>query len=135
MGEVYRAHDRRLGRDVAVKILPIEHANDPERLRRFEREARTVASLNHPHILALYDLGTENAVSFVVFELVEGETLRDKLAHGAVPVRKTLESGAQICRGLAVAHARGIVHRDLKPENIYAYLRVLQDLYVVEGVR
>src|SRR5262245_33902718 len=118
MGEVYRARDTRLGRDVALKVLPTERSNDPERLRRFEREARAVAALDHPHILALHDLGTEDGVSYVVFELVEGQTLREKLERGALPVRKCAEWGVQICRGLAGAHARGIVHRDLKPENI-----------------
>src|SRR5262245_52085753 len=118
MGEVYRARDTRLGRDVALKVLPAERANDPDRLRRFEQEARAVAALDHPHILALHDLGSENGLSYVVFELVEGQTLRQKLEQGALPLRKCVEWGVQICRGLAAAHTKGIVHRDLKPENV-----------------
>jgi eukaryotic-like serine/threonine-protein kinase len=118
MGEVYRARDTRLRRDVALKVLAPERARDPARLRRFETEARAVAALDHPHILALHDLGSENGHSYVVFELVEGETLRHKLEQGSIPLRKCLDWGAQICRGLAAAHARAIVHRDLKPENI-----------------
>src|SRR5262249_32904170 len=118
MGEVYRARDTRLGRDVALKVLPADRASDADRLRRFEQEARAVAALDHPHILALHDLGSENGLSYVVFELVEGQTLRRKLEQGVLPVRKCVEWGVQICRGLAAAHARGIVHRDLKPENL-----------------
>ena len=118
MGEVYRARDTRLGREVALKVLPADRASDPDRLRRFEQEARAVAALDHPHILALHDLGAEDGLSYVVFELVEGQTLRERLERGALPVRKCVEWGVQICRGLAAAHARGIVHRDLKPENV-----------------
>jgi hypothetical protein len=119
MGEVYRARDTRLGRDVALKILPSDRAHDPDRLQRFEREARAVAALDHPHILALHDLGSEDGVSYVVFELLEGHTLRHRLDRGSLPVRKCIEVGVQICRGLGAAHARGIVHRDLKPENVW----------------
>jgi hypothetical protein len=118
MGEVYRARDPRLGRDVAIKVLPAQSTENADRLRRFEREARALAALDHPHILALHDVGSEDGVSYLVFELLEGQTLRDRLAQGALPVRKCLEWGVQICRGLAAAHAQGIVHRDLKPENI-----------------
>jgi len=118
MGEVYRARDTRLGREVALKALAPEHADDEGRRWRFEVEARAVAALSHPNILALYDVGSEDGVSYVVFELIEGETLRQRLEHGPLPLRKVVEWGAQICRGLAAAHARGIVHRDLKPENL-----------------
>ncbi len=119
MGEVYRARDSRLGRDVALKILPEDRAFDPDRLRRFETEARTVASLDHPHILALHDVGTHDAVPYVVTELLEGRTLRRVLARGPLPSRKVVDYGVQICRGLAAAHEHGVVHRDLKPENVF----------------
>jgi eukaryotic-like serine/threonine-protein kinase len=119
MGEVYRAHDRRIGRDVAVKILPEAFGSDPERVRRFEQEARAAGSLNHPNIVAIFDVGAHDAASYVVSELLEGDTLRARLKGGAVPLRKALEYGAQIARGLAAAHAKGIVHRDLKPENLF----------------
>jgi eukaryotic-like serine/threonine-protein kinase len=124
MGEVYRAKDTRLGRDVALKILPESFAREPDRLRRFEQEARAVAALNHPNILALFDIGTDNdaernGAPFLVSELLEGESLRSMLEHGALPQRKTLEYGVQIAHGLAAAHEKGIVHRDLKPENIF----------------
>jgi serine/threonine protein kinase len=118
MGEVYRAHDARLGRDVALKVLPEDAAADPERRRRFENEARAVAALNHPHILAVHDVGSEGDVSYVVFELVEGETLRQRLTRETLPPRKAVEHTIQLCRGLAAAHARDILHRDLKPENV-----------------
>ena len=119
MGEVFRARDPRLGRDVALKVLPADHAADPDRLRRFEQEARAVAALNHPHILAVHDVGREGGVSYVVFELLEGQTLRRKLERGPLPARKAVDYAVQICRGLSAAHARGIVHRDLKPENLF----------------
>jgi Tol biopolymer transport system component len=119
MGEVYRARDPRLGRDVALKVLADDAAGDPERLRRFQREARAVASLNHPHILAVHDVGSDNGIAYVVFELLEGATLRRRLESGPLPARKVVEYGAQICRGLSAAHARGIIHRDLKPENVF----------------
>ena len=119
MGEVYRARDTRLGRDVALKVLPSDHAAHPGRVRRFEHEARTVAALNHPNILALYDTGTENGVTYAVFELLEGQTLRALLQKGPVPVAKVADYGVQICHGLAAAHDKGIVHRDLKPENLF----------------
>jgi eukaryotic-like serine/threonine-protein kinase len=119
MGEVYRARDPRLGREVAVKVLPEDLAGDPGRLRRFEAEARAVGALNHPNILAVFDTGAAGAGPYVVFELLGGETLRRHLERGALPVRKSLECAAQIAQGLAAAHARGIVHRDLKPENLF----------------
>ena len=134
MGEVYRARDTRLGRDVAVKILPDSFARDGDRLRRFEQEARAVAALNHPNILAVFDIGTHNQSQlsegqqkeglhnnspFLVSELLEGESLRAALYGGALPQRKTIEYGVQIAHGLAAAHEKGIVHRDLKPENIF----------------
>jgi serine/threonine protein kinase len=107
MGEVYRARDSRLGREVAVKVLPEELASDPEALARFEREARAVAALSHPHLLALHDVGRERGVSFAVMELLEGETLREFLLEGALPVHKAVEYGVQIAQGLAAAHANG----------------------------
>jgi len=119
MGEVYRASDTRLGRDVALKILPEFFARDPDRLRRFEQEARAVAALNHPNILAIHDIGQREGSPFLVSELLEGESLRATLDRGALPQRKTIEYGVQIAHGLAAAHEKGIVHRDLKPENIF----------------
>ncbi len=119
MGEVYRAKDTRLGRDVAIKVLPAEFAADPERLRRFEREARAVAALNHPNILAIHDVGTHERTPYLVTELLEGESLRERLQGGALPVRKAVEIGLQIAQGLAAAHEKGIVHRDLKPGNVF----------------
>ena len=119
MGEVYKALDTRLGREVAVKVLPAEFASDPERLRRFEQEARAAAALNHPNILMLHDLGTQNNAPYIVTELLDGETLRQRLRKGAVPPAKAVELGVQIARGLAAAHEKGIVHRDLKPENLW----------------
>src|ERR1700740_112303 len=119
MGEVYRAKDTRLGRDVALKILPESFAREADRLHRFEQEARAVAALNHPNILAIHDIGQHNGSPFLVSELLEGETLRAVLERGALPQRKTIEHGVQIAHGLAAAHEKGIVHRDLKPENIF----------------
>jgi Tol biopolymer transport system component len=119
MGEVYRARDARLGRDVALKILPESFARDPERLHRFEQEARAVAALSHPNVLAVFDTGQSDGSPFLVSELLEGETLRALLERGALPQRKALEYGVQIAHGLAAAHEKGIVHRDLKPENIF----------------
>jgi serine/threonine protein kinase/Tol biopolymer transport system component len=119
MGEVWRARDARLGREVAVKVLPAHVADDPKALARFEREARAVASLSHPNVLALHDFGREDGVIFTVTELLEGETLRQRLRQGPIPVRKVAEWGAQVARGLAAAHDKGIVHRDLKPENLF----------------
>ena len=119
MGEVYRVQDSRLGRDVALKILPESFAREPERLRRFEQEARAVAALNHPNILAVFDIGQHNGAPFLVSELLEGESLREVLDAGALPQRKTLDYGVHIAYGLAAAHEKGIIHRDLKPENIF----------------
>jgi serine/threonine protein kinase len=118
MGEVYRAHDARLGRDVAIKILPRLFVTEPERLARFEREARVLASLNHPHIGAIYGLEDVDGVPALVLELVDGVTLADRLAKGPLPVRDALTIAAQIAEALEAAHDRGIVHRDLKPANI-----------------
>jgi len=119
MGEVYRAHDRRLGRDVAVKIIPRSFASDASRVRRFEQEARAAAALNHPNILAVYDIGTHDDCPYIVSELLEGQSLRDRLRDGALPVRKVIDYALQTAHGLAAAHDRGIVHRDLKPDNIF----------------
>jgi Tol biopolymer transport system component len=119
MGEVYRAKDPRLGRDVAVKVLPASFSTDADRLRRFEHEARAAGVLNHPNITAVYDIGSHDGAPYVVTELLEGETLRSRLATGALSTRKALDYAIQIARGLAAAHEKGIVHRDLKPENLF----------------
>jgi len=119
MGEVYRARDARLGRDVAVKVLPAAFSRDPERLRRFEQEARATAALNHPNILAVFDIGTQDESLYVVTEVLEGETLRHRLQSGPLPARKATDYALQMARGLATAHDQGITHRDLKPENIF----------------
>ncbi len=118
MGEVYRAHDPRLGRDVAIKVLPAHLAADVAALARFEREVRAVAALSHPNILAIHDFGTDQAIAYAVMELLEGETLRQRLAKGPIPWRKAVRIAGQIAEGLAAAHAKGIIHRDLKPENV-----------------
>jgi serine/threonine protein kinase/Tol biopolymer transport system component len=118
MGEVFRARDPRLGREVAIKVLPASFAADTDRLRRFEQEARAVAALNHPNILAIHDIGTSEGAPYIVSELLDGESLRKRLAGGALPVRKAIDYATQIAQGLAAAHDKGIVHRDLKPENI-----------------
>jgi serine/threonine protein kinase len=119
MGEVYRAHDHRLGRDVAVKIIPPSFASDASRVHRFEQEARAAAALNHPNILAVYDIGTHDECPYIVSELLEGQTLRERLRGGPLPIRKVVDYALQIARGLVAAHDRGIVHRDLKPDNIF----------------
>src|SRR6266849_1294804 len=119
MGEVYRAHDTRLGREIALKVLPESFARESDRLHRFEQEARAVAALNHPNILAVFDIGQHNGSPFLVSELLEVESLRAVLDRGALPQRKTIEYGVQIAQGLAAAHEKGIVHRDLKPENVF----------------
>jgi serine/threonine protein kinase len=118
MGEVYRARDTRLGRDVAIKVLPEQFAQDPERLRRFEGEARSASALSDPHIVTVFDVGEANEIHFFAAELVEGSDLRSLLDGGALPVKKALDFAEQIASGLAAAHEKGIVHRDLKPENI-----------------
>ncbi len=119
MGEVYRAHDPRLGRDVAIKVLPAALTGDPDRLRRFEQEARAAAALNHPNILTVHEIGAVEGVPFVVSELLEGQTLRDALARGPLPPPVATRYALQILSGLAAAHDKGIVHRDLKPENLF----------------
>ena len=120
MGEVYRARDTKLDREVAIKVLPEEFAQDKERLARFEREARAVAALSHPNILAIYDFGTEDGVTYAVTELLEGHSLREVLEGDGVPQRKAVEYARQTANGLAAAHGKGVVHRDLKPENLFA---------------
>src|ERR1700736_1179088 len=117
MGEVYRARDLRLHRDVAIKVLPAFVASDADRLRRFEQEATAAAALNHPNILAVYQMGTYEGAPYLVSELLEGETLREQIKRGRVTIRKSMECAIQIARGLTAAHEKGIVHRDLKPEN------------------
>jgi len=119
MGEVYRARDTKLSRDVAIKVLPEALARDQAALSRFEREAQAVAALSHPNILAIYDFGSAQGVTYAVSELLDGETLRARLAAGALPARKAIEYGVHVVRGIAAAHERGIIHRDLKPENIF----------------
>jgi eukaryotic-like serine/threonine-protein kinase len=119
MGEVYRARDPRLGRDVAIKVLPSSFSNDPDRLHRFEQEARAAGVLNHPNVTAVYDIGTVDGAPYVVSELLEGETLRARLAGGALGPRRAVDYAIQIAHGLAAAHEKGIVHRDLKPENLF----------------
>jgi len=119
MGEVYRARDPRLGRDVAIKVLPASFSSDPDRLKRFEQEARAAGVLNHPNVTAVHDLGTHDGAPYVVQELLEGETLRSELAGGRFSPRKSIEYAVQIAQGLAAAHEKGIVHRDLKPENVF----------------
>ncbi len=119
MGEVYRARDPRLGRDVAVKVLPASFAANPERLQRFEQEARAAGQLNHPNVLVLHDVGVEGGTPYLVTELLEGMNLRDALAGGPLPPRRAVEYALQAAQGLAAAHAKGIVHRDLKPENLF----------------
>ena len=142
MGEVYRAHDPRLGREVAIRVLPAAFSADPDRLRRFEQEARAAAALNHPNIFALYDIGTHDGSPYIVSELLDGETLRARLgkepprgvdssagnvshvtdsrsASRRLAVRNAIDYAVQMARGLAAAHDKGIVHRDLKPENLF----------------
>jgi eukaryotic-like serine/threonine-protein kinase len=119
MGEVYRAWDARLGREVAVKVLPPSSAKDPDRLRRFEQEARAAGALNHPNVLTVHDVGSHEASPYIVSELLEGDTLRGQIRAGGLTPRKAVECAVQIARGLAAAHQKGIVHRDLKPENVF----------------
>jgi eukaryotic-like serine/threonine-protein kinase len=119
MGEVYRARDVRLARDVAVKVLPASLTGDEERLLRFEQEARAAGALNHPSVLVVHDVGTHEGAPYLVTELLEGQTLRDRLSAGPLPARRAVEVAADVAAGLAAAHDKGIVHRDLKPENVF----------------
>src|SRR5687767_8977976 len=119
MGEVFVAHDARLDRSVAIKLLPADFARDEDRLRRFEQEAKATSGLNHPNILTVYDIGEHNGSPFIVAELLEGEELRGRLDEGSIPPRKVTEYAQQIVSGLSAAHEKGIVHRDLKPENLF----------------
>ncbi|HZJ72941.1 MAG TPA: serine/threonine-protein kinase, partial [Planctomycetota bacterium] len=118
MGEVYRARDTRLGRDVAIKVLPAHLIENAEVRTRFEREARTISSLNHPNICTLFDVGREGETDYLVMELVDGETLADKIARGPLPQHEVLKLGSQIADALDRAHRAGIVHRDFKPQNV-----------------
>src|SRR2546428_12039170 len=119
MGEVYRARDERLNRYVAIKVLPASLSQDQDRLRRFEQEAQAAGALNHPNILAVYDVGMHDGSPYIVSELLEGETLRERMGGTAQPQRKAIDYAQQIVHGLAAAHEKGIVHRDLKPDNIF----------------
>src|SRR5262245_27126749 len=119
MGEVYRARDVRLDRDVAIKVLPERLAGEAEALTRFEREAKALAALSHANLVAIFDVGREQGISFAVMEFLAGETLRECLARGALPLGRVLEIGAAAADGLAAAHAQSIIHRDLKPANIF----------------
>ncbi len=118
MGEVYRAKDTKLGRDVALKVLPDLFADDPERLARFQREAKVLASLNHPNIASIYGLEESEGVRALVLELVEGPTLAERIAQGAIPIDEALPIAKQIADALEAAHERGVIHRDLKPANV-----------------
>src|SRR5262245_48973998 len=118
MGEVYRARDTKLKRDVAIKVLPDEFSRDPDRIDRFQREAEMLASLNHPNIAAIYDLEEANDARFLVLELVDGETLAERIQRGPFPVEEVLSIGKSICEALEAAHEKGIIHRDLKPANV-----------------
>ena len=123
MGEVYRARDGRLGRDVAVKVLPASVAEQPERLRRFEQEAQAEGLLNHPNVVIVHDVGTHDGTPYLVTELLEGQSLRRRLEKGPLPLREAVDVALQIARGLAAAHEKGIVHRDLKPDNVFLIAR------------
>src|SRR5438132_7973965 len=119
MGEVWRARDTLLGRDVAIKVLPAAFSENSERLRRFEQEAQAAGALNHPNILSIFHIGTHDGAPYIVSELLEGETLLDRMAGAALAQRKAIDYALQIARGLAAAHEKGIVHRDIKPDNIF----------------
>ena len=119
MGEVYRARDTRLAREVAIKVLPEAFARDADRLQRFEHEARVVSTVNHPNILAIHDVGSQANLHYLVSELLEGQTLRDKMNAGPLSQRRVTECASEMARGLAAAHEKGVVHRDLKPENVF----------------
>src|SRR5580700_10690428 len=118
MGEVYRARDTRLDRQVAIKVLAAETCSSPELRQRLEREARAISSLNHPHICQLYDIGSQEGTDYLVMELLEGQTLAERLRKGALPLNEVLKTGAEVADALQIAHRAGIVHRDLKPANI-----------------
>ena len=118
MGEVYRAKDTRLGRDVAIKVLPSHLSASAEARQRFEREAKAISQLTHPHICTLYDVGNQYGVEYLVMELLEGETLSERLVKGGLPLEQTLRHGTEIADALDKAHRQGIVHRDLKPSNV-----------------
>ncbi len=119
MGEVYRARDTKLGRDVAIKVLPAAFSADMERLRRFEQEAQAAGALNHPNVLVIYHIDTHDGAPYIVSELLEGETLRERMSGKSLPQRKAIDYALQTAHGLAAAHEKGIVHRDLKPENLF----------------
>ena len=119
MGEVYRARDEKLNRDVAIKVLPSSLSENTDRLHRFEQEAQAAGTLNHPNLLAVYDVGMHDTSPYVVSELLEGQTFRDLLSHGPVSTRKAIDYATQIARGLAAAHEKGIIHRDVKPDNLF----------------
>ena len=119
MGEVYRARDSALKRDVAIKVLPADWSRDPDRLQRFELEAQAAAALNHPNIVSVFQVGQHDGIPFIVTELLQGEALRDRLNRGPMCLAEVLKLGTEIAQGLGAAHAAGIVHRDLKPENVY----------------
>src|SRR5438309_2117679 len=118
MGEVYRARDAKLKREVAIKVLPDEFSRDSDRVARFQREAEVLAALNHPNIAAIYDLAEANGSRFLVLEFVDGPTLADRLKRGPIPLEETIGIATQICEALQVAHEKGIIHRDLKPANV-----------------
>ena len=118
MGEVYRARDTRLDRDVAVKVLPVELSENETYRKRLEREAKTISQLQHPHVCTVYDVGTEGGTQYLVMEYLEGETLADRLRTGALPINEVLRIGGEIAEAIEAAHRRGIVHRDLKPSNV-----------------
>ena len=119
MGEVYRARDGRLDRDVAIKVLPERLADTTEALARFQREAKLLAAVSHPNLVAIFDVGTDHGICFAVMEFLAGETLRELLDRGTLPLARVLEIGAAVADGLAAAHAHGVIHRDLKPANIF----------------
>src|SRR5438309_8486263 len=119
MGEVYRARDTKLGRDVAIKVLPASLSENTQRLRRFEQEAQAAGALNHPNILVIHHIGIHDGAPYIVSELLEGETLRERMAGTALPQRKAIDYALQIAKGLAAAHEKGIVHRDMKPDNLF----------------
>ena len=134
MGEVYRARDTRLDRTVAIKVLPAEMSSDPDRRERFDREARAISSLNHPHICILHDVGNQGGTSYLVMEYLEGETLASRLSKGPLPIDQVLRYAIEIADALDAAHAAGIIHRDLKPANILLQSVVRRPSSVVENV-